>query len=272
MDTDTMSGQTAKLPTISIVTPCLNAAPYIEQAIRSVLDQGFPSFEHIVIDGGSEDGTIALLRKYPHLRWISEPDNGQTEALNKGLKMARGDIIGWLNADDYYLPGAFRSVAKVFALKSEADVIYGNFDLVDCHGSLLHGVRNTRFDPMILLFYRNYIPSNATFWRRRINEDGNFLDVSFKVVMDWEWWLRLSVLGYSFHFLPERLAAFRVRADNIGTRFATLLPLENERIRERFDRLFVRQPPGQVRRKILYFTYLSKRLFLKLPGLYGPAQ
>jgi glycosyltransferase involved in cell wall biosynthesis len=260
------------LPSMSIITPCLNASPFIEDAIRSVMDQRYPAVEHIVIDGGSQDGTLSLLRSHPHLRWISEPDNGQTEALNKGLKMARGDIIGWLNADDYYLPGAFHSVARCFERRPDADIVYGDFDLVDQSQRMLRHVRNTPFDARILFYYRNYIPSNATFWRRSIHERGHFPDISFKVVMDWEWWLRLSVLGFSFHFLPVTLAAFRVRRDNIGTRYAHLLPEERDRIRERFDDHFTRRAIGKTRRTFLSYAYMAKRVLLKLPGRCSPPQ
>jgi len=102
----------ADTPSISIVTPSLNQGRYIEQTIQSVLLQNYPNFEHIVIDGGSTDGTVEILKKYPHLKWISEKDSGQSEALNKGLKMATGDIIAWINSDDWYAEGAFNNVAS----------------------------------------------------------------------------------------------------------------------------------------------------------------
>ena len=97
-----------ELPKISIVTPSYNSAKFIEDCIQSVLKQNYPNFEHIVIDGGSTDGTVEILKQYPHLKWISEPDEGQSDALNKGFKMAEGDILGWLNADDVYLKNVFQ--------------------------------------------------------------------------------------------------------------------------------------------------------------------
>src|SRR5437016_162728 len=100
---------------ISVVTPTFNQAPFIEQTIQSVLDQRPAAFEHIVIDGGSTDGTLEILAKYNHLKWISERDNGQSDALNKGFKKATGEIIGWINSDDWYEPGTFALVAKFFA-------------------------------------------------------------------------------------------------------------------------------------------------------------
>ncbi len=102
-------------PKISIVTPSYNSAEFIEDCIQSVLKQNYPNFEHIIIDGGSTDGTVEILKKYPHLKWISEPDEGQSDALNKGFKKAEGDIIGWLNSDDVYLPGTFNKVADILS-------------------------------------------------------------------------------------------------------------------------------------------------------------
>ncbi|MCX6004552.1 MAG: glycosyltransferase family 2 protein [Chloroflexi bacterium] len=99
---------------ISIITPSLNSAKYLQTAINSVLLQDYENIEHIVVDGASTDGTVAVLRRYPHLKWISEPDNGQTHAMNKGYKLAAGDIVVYLNADDYFLPGAFKAVVPYF--------------------------------------------------------------------------------------------------------------------------------------------------------------
>src|ERR1700743_3653163 len=96
---------------ISIITPSYNQGQFIEDAIRSVLDQGYPDFEHIVIDNCSTDGTLDVLRRYPHVRWVSEPDGGQSAALNKGLRLSTGDVLAWLNCDDFYLPGAFHTAA-----------------------------------------------------------------------------------------------------------------------------------------------------------------
>jgi glycosyltransferase involved in cell wall biosynthesis len=118
-------------PTISIVTPSFNAAAYLEDAILSVSRQGRVAVEHIVTDAVSTDGTLEILRQYPHLRWISEPDRGQSDAINKGFLLAKGELVGWLNADDYYLPGALEAIANAAAAHPEADVIYG-----DCVSSM----------------------------------------------------------------------------------------------------------------------------------------
>src|SRR5688572_1037654 len=103
----------AELPLVSIVTPSLNQGRYLDEAIRSVQGQDYPRLEHVVVDGGSTDETLDVLRRHPHLRWVSEPDGGQSDAVNKGFRLARGEIFGWLNADDYYLPGAVAAAVAV---------------------------------------------------------------------------------------------------------------------------------------------------------------
>ncbi len=116
---------------ISIVTPSYNQGQYIEDAIKSVLAQNYENFEHIIVDACSSDNTLTVLKKYPHLKWVSEPDEGQSDALNKGFEKASGDIIGWLNADDYFLPNAFLTFVKVSTVKSNIDFFYSNYLWVD---------------------------------------------------------------------------------------------------------------------------------------------
>jgi len=119
----------------SVITPSFNQGEYIEQTIQSVLDQDYANFEHFVIDGGSTDQTISILNKYPHIQWISEKDKGQSDALNKGFKMAKGDIIAWINSDDWYETGAFKAVAKFFIQNPDKDIVMGDCNLIDDKGN-----------------------------------------------------------------------------------------------------------------------------------------
>src|SRR6202012_2755610 len=120
---------------ISIITPSYNQGQFIEDAIRSVLDQGYPDFEHIVIDNCSTDGTLDVLRKYPHIKWVSEPDGGQSAALNKGFRMSTGDVLAWLNCDDFYLPGAFQAAAQALGAPA-VDGVYSDLQFCDVDGKI----------------------------------------------------------------------------------------------------------------------------------------
>jgi glycosyltransferase involved in cell wall biosynthesis len=204
-------------PLISIVTPSFNQAPFIEEALDSVQCQSYTKHEHLVIDGMSTDGTIELLRNIEkrkrdqRLFWISERDSGQSEAVNKGFRRARGEIIGWLNSDDRYRPGCLQHVAQAFEDNPDIDVIYGDYALVDESGQVLKVRREIEFNSFILYYHRVlYIPTTTTFFRRRIFEDGNWLDESLQYAMDLEFFIRLAARGYRFRHLSELLAEFRI--------------------------------------------------------------
>jgi Glycosyltransferases involved in cell wall biogenesis len=133
------------LPIVSIVTPSLDQGRFIEETIKSVLEQDYPRLEHIVVDGGSTDETLDVLRRYPHLTWISEPDAGQADAVNKGFGMARGDVFGWLNADDLYLPGAV-SVAVQALRETGAGLVHAGWRQIDEHGATIRDIAPVPFD------------------------------------------------------------------------------------------------------------------------------
>ena len=122
-------------PKISVITPSYNARRFIEDAIRSVIGQGYPNFEHIVVDGGSSDGTVDILLKYPHVKWVSEPDRGQSDAMNKGFAMSSGDIIVYLNADDYFEPGAFRTASDYLGARKGCYFLVGKCRVLSEDGS-----------------------------------------------------------------------------------------------------------------------------------------
>lgn len=201
---------TQSYPKISIVTPSYNQAKFLDEAIKSVIDQDYPNFEHIIFDNCSTDGTIDILKKYPHLIWVSEPDRGQSDALNKGFKRVSGEFVGWLNADDRYLPNCFYSVIKTFKEHLECDVLYGDFRWVDEKGNLIKLRREIDFDLFIFKYLHvTYIPSTATFFKRNIFEENNFLDTNYKLANDFELFLRLALKGYQFVHLGSFLADFR---------------------------------------------------------------
>lgn len=171
--------------------------------------------EHLVIDGGSQDESLDILRRHAasnstQLHWVSEMDRGQSQALNKGFLKAKGDIVGWLNSDDRYLPGCFAAVTRAFAAHPEADVIYGDYNWIDERGRLFRIRREIEFSHFVLLYHRVlYIPTTATFFRRRIFEEGNLLNENLHFAMDYEFFLRLASRGYGFRHIPVVLADFR---------------------------------------------------------------
>ncbi|WP_433964675.1 glycosyltransferase family 2 protein [Tunturiibacter gelidiferens] len=203
---------------ISVVTPSFNQVSFIQEALDSVRLQDYPVCEHLVIDGMSTDGTIELLRNLSfdkncaNVRWVSEQDSGQSEALNKGFRWAQGDIIGWLNSDDRYRLGCFDHVVKVFEENPDVDVLYGDYRVVDESGRVIQIRSEIEFSKFVLFYHRVlYIPTTATFFRRRVFDDGNWLDENLQYVMDLEFFIRLTANGYRFRHLPEILADFRLQ-------------------------------------------------------------
>ncbi len=228
-------------PSISIVTPSLNQARYIEETIRSVLDQQYPEFEHIVLDGGSTDGTVDILKRYPHLRWVSEPDRGQTAAINQGLAMSSGVIFAFLNGDDVYRPGAFDTVAGVFEEDPTTAAVVGHCDIIDPESRKVGRFRARLECYEDLLRYWRWgegfcIPQPAVFLRRDVlNEVGPF-DESFDLAMDYEMWLRLAA-RYPLTLVPHTLAAYRVTGETKTTRRRVEMSLEEFRASRRYWRL-----------------------------------
>jgi glycosyltransferase involved in cell wall biosynthesis len=212
------------IPKISIVTPSFNQGAFIEEALLSVKEQNYPHVEHLVVDGASTDQTVEVLRRYAgtpgwnHLRWISEPDLGQSDALNKGFRMATGSIVGWLNSDDRYRPGCFATIAQGFAQHPRGDVLYGDYAWMDEKGHITGIRREIEFSRFILSYHHVlYIATVSTFFRRRLFEDGNFLDINLQYAMDYEFFLRLAEKGYHFQHLPLVLADFRWHAQGKST-------------------------------------------------------
>lgn len=199
-------------PLVSVVTPSMNALPFLVENVESVRSQDYPAIEHIICDGGSTDGTQEVLRCFPHLRWISERDRGQSDALNKGFRMARGEIVGWLNADDVYELGAVARAVGYLIKHPEIDLVYGDVRVIDAEGRELGISRSESLDIDALLSL-NPIPQPSVFLRRRCLELLGGLDESLHYVMDWELWIRFALAGLKAQYLQgEVLAGFRLCA------------------------------------------------------------
>lgn len=197
----------------SIITPCYNSGKFIEATIRSVMDQGHPDVEHIVMDGGSKDDTLDTLKRFPHLQWASEKDKGQSDAINKGFRRCTGDILAWQNADDVYLPGAFAAVERCFREHPEVDLVYGDYQRIRSDGSWICDVHARDWN-LWLFAHGRFVPMQpATFWRRRVYEDLGELDLDLHYCMDVDFFAR-AARKYSFRRIPAMLGQFRVHDES----------------------------------------------------------
>lgn len=199
--------------TVSVITPSYNQGKFVETTIRSVLDQPGPPVEYLVIDGGSDDETVSILKRYnSRLSWLSEPDGGQADAVNKGLERASGEIIGWLNSDDVYYPGTIRAVRNYFGRHPGIDVVYGDGHHIDTDGHIIEAYYTESWDPQRLQDIC-FLCQPTVFFRRRVVERCGPLDADLQYCMDYEYWLRLRDLGMRFGYLRRYLAGSRLYAD-----------------------------------------------------------
>lgn len=207
---------------ISIVTPSFNSAKFIEDCIQSVLTQNYPYIEHIVIDGGSTDGTIEILKKYTHLKWISEPDEGQSYALNKGFKMASGDIIGWCNSDDIYLQSTFEKVINILD-DDLIDGVYSNLYFGDEKLNITRELKTHKPIKWLSLFHC-FIPSATFFFKRRIVDSGIKIDNTKHITMDKDFFAKILFSGYNIIYINDFFSVFRWHSENKS--------IDSERVKE----------------------------------------
>jgi GT2 family glycosyltransferase len=202
-----------KQPLISIVTPSYNQAKYIEQTLRSVLEQDYPRVEYLVVDGQSTDDSVELIKKYADYLawWVSEKDSGQGEAINKGLARAKGEIIAWLNSDDYYLPGTLSTVVKIFEDNPDVMMVYGDMLAVDENGQALNTMKYKQLSLQDLLCFQ-IIGQPSVFFRREVFEQTGGLDTTFHFLLDHHLWIRIAQHGQILH-VPQIWSAARYHAE-----------------------------------------------------------
>lgn len=182
-------------PLVTVVTPSYNQGRFIEETILSVLNQDYPNIEYIVIDGGSSDNTIEILRRYNKLlTWISEPDRGQSHAINKGFRMANGEILCWLNSDDTFVPGAISKVVECFVKDPGTSMVYGLVNIVSEAGELTEQpTRNDPFDLWSVVYFSQIIYQPAAFFLKEAIVETGYLDENLHWCMDWDLWVRLGM-------------------------------------------------------------------------------
>ncbi len=193
---------------VSIVTPSFNQAAFLAECLRSVLDQGYPHLEYIVMDGGSTDGSLEIIKKYASrlAAWESRQDKGQAEAINKGFARAHGEIYAWLNSDDIYLPGAIRSAVKALEIHPEAVMVYGDMQAVDQAGRMFNRLTYRQLSLEDLLCFQ-IIGQPAVFMRRTAFEKAGGLEPSFHFLLDHQLWIKLAEQGPMIHVDQQWAAA-----------------------------------------------------------------
>lgn len=246
---------------ISVITPSYNQAGFIEETIQSVLQQSLDSgLEYIVMDGGSDDGTLDILKKYPDsLRWYSEKDRGQSDAINKGISLSSGEIIGWLNSDDLYFPGALQKVSDYFSAHPDCRWLYGKCRIIDEQGLEIrkwltwykNRVARKFYYPALLL--ENFISQPSVFFRRSAFEATGPLELELPLAMDYDLWLRMSKLGPP-GILHDYLSCFRVHDQAKSTQNIRKQFVEQYNIHKGYDR-----------RRILLFLH-RLNIFLTICG------
>jgi glycosyltransferase involved in cell wall biosynthesis len=225
-----------EMPKISIVTPSYNQGVYLERTILSVLQQGYPNLEYIIIDGGSTDCSIDIIRKYQDslTYWISEPDGGQSSAINKGFSHSTGDFIGWLNSDDYYLKDAFENLIECVKKNPQADWIVGNSIVIDENDNMLDTFTpkylpdGPWYSYVAIRQFNTSLPQPSTFLSRKAWTTVGKLDESLRYVMDFDYWGRLAFFGFRPIPANRNIAGFRIHPDSKTSE--GLLPFWREEI------------------------------------------
>jgi len=254
------------LPLVSIVTPSFNQGEFIEETVQSVLAQDYPNIEHIVIDGASTDSTLSILRRYDgKISWISEPDRGQSEAINKGFRRARGEILSWLCADDLYYPDTVSEVVEHFHQHDGTDMIYGESQYIDSQGQPIGMYPSSEFNATSLLPFC-FIPQPTVFMRKSILDRVGLVDSQLHYAMDLDLWARVAMQG-RIDFMPRILARYRLHDGTKTVSSGSAVEREGIRVRERYlgDPDF-RKCLGSSFRRVAGVVYLKAAAFYFYDG------
>lgn len=199
-------------PKISVITPSFNQGKFLERTILSILNQNYPNLEYIIIDGGSTDNSVEIIKKYEKYisHWISEKDRGQVDAINKGLKLATGDLVAWQNSDDIYLPDVFFKVAKIYQKNKEHDLFYGYVYLIDEDDKVINDFRFSKFNLNSFLYLAEFFCYNqSTFFKRELIQNYGFLDERYQICFDYDFFIRLGKVA-KFYLIREYIGCYRI--------------------------------------------------------------
>ena len=239
-------------PLVSIVTPSFNQANFLESTILSVIEQDYPSLEYIVVDGGSTDGSLDIIQKYDDRisHWSSEPDAGQTEAINKGFARASGDILAYLNSDDLYRPGAVSEAVEFLSKHAEVGMVYGDADYINEAGLTIGKFSAAQTDYRRLRRGYVHIPQQAAFFRAELWDRVGPLDPTFQFAMDYDLWVRIAALG-PIRYHRRNWASFRLHGKAKTLSAAELCWPEMIRVHRRLGGSVI---------SVIYAKYLVRRL------------
>lgn len=200
-------------PLVSIITPSFNQARFLEATVRSVLEQDHPNLEYLIVDGGSTDGSVDIIKKYADRLawWVSVKDKGQTDAINKGFARAQGEILAWINSDDTYEPGAVSAAVKYLQEHPEVGLVYGDANFIDEEGRIIGRFAARQTDLARLRRGYVHIPQQAAFFRADLWREVGPLDPSFYFAMDYDLWVRLAARA-PIHYTPQTWANFRLHS------------------------------------------------------------
>lgn len=255
-----------KDPRISIVTPSFNQAQFIERTIESVFNQQYPNLEYIIVDGASTDGSVDIIRKYEDRLafWVSEPDRGQTHALNKGFMMATGSIVAWINSDDMYPEGTFRAIAEEFRRNPKLDIVYGHRCYVDANDDVIQIVKSAKVWYPMLLAIGNVVPQPAAFWKRNLFERVGYLNESLNFVMDREFMCR-AVRSARLKNIKRVTCFFRKQLEQKTQLIHHVHIEENQFLQQRYGPLAYGKMPPLIMKML---CYLLRMFYLFVDGEY----
>jgi glycosyltransferase involved in cell wall biosynthesis len=239
-DEEALLAKDESWPKISIVTPSFNQGQFLERTILSVLNQDYPNLEYMIMDGGSTDGSVEIIKKYEKYLayWVSEKDGGQGDAICKGFQRSTGQILAFFNSDDVYLPGTLLRVGRVFRETPKVGVVYGNKYIIDENDRIIGERRLTPFVPHLSKFGMLYggfgIYQPAAFWTKTLYDRVGGVDASFEFAMDTDLILRLALAGAKFAFLREYFMASRIHRDSKTSTIRHVAKKEGQIIRSRY--------------------------------------